>query len=56
MSNYQSTANTASSTYLNKEYYDKQVLETAKTKLVHATFGQKRSIPRNAGKRVEFRR
>ena len=56
MSNYNSTGNTASATYLNKEFYDKQVLETAKTKLVHATFGQKRSIPKNSGKRVEFRR
>lgn len=42
--------------FYNKEFYDKQLLETAKTKLVHAKFGQKRSIPRNAGKRVEFRR
>lgn len=42
--------------YFSKDFYDKQLLETAKTKLVHAKFGQKRSIPRNAGKRVEFRR
>ena len=56
MSNYNSTLNTASTTYLNKEFYDRQLLETAKTKLVHAEFGQKRSIPKNSGKRVEFRR
>lgn len=56
MSNFNSTINTASSTYTNKEFFDKQLLVTAKTKLVHAKFGQKRSIPRNSGKRVEFRR
>ena len=37
-------------------YYDRQLLESAKTKLVHAEFGQKRSIPRNNGKVVNFRR
>ena len=56
MSNFNSTLNTASTTYLNKAFYDRQLLETAKTKLVHAEFGQKRSVPRNSGKRVEFRR
>ena len=48
-----STANTA---YFNKTFYDRKLLETAKTRLVHANFGQKRSIPRNNGKRVEFRK
>lgn len=43
-------------TYLNKEFYDKNLLEMAKTKFVHANFGQKRNIPRNGGKKVEFRR
>ncbi len=63
MSNTQTTINTAatlpgggSSTYLNKSFYDKKLLETARTRLVFASFGQKRSIPRNMGKRVEFRR
>lgn len=56
MSNPQTTINTQNNTYLNKQFYDRQLLETAKTKLVHAEFGQKRSIPRNSGKRVEFRR
>lgn len=63
MSNTQTTINTAaalpgggSQTYLNKNFYDKKLLETARTKLVFAKFGQKRSIPRNNGKRVEFRR
>lgn len=63
MSNTQTTINTAatlpgggSATYLNKNFYDKKLLETARTRLVFANFGQKRSIPRNMGKRVEFRR
>lgn len=50
------TISTASTTHLNKEFYDKKLLETAKTKLVYALFGQKRSIPKNGGKSVEFRR
>lgn len=56
MSNTQTTINTLGSTYLNKDFYDKKLLETARTRLVFAKFGQKRSIPRNSGKRVEFRR
>lgn len=43
-------------TYLNKEFYDRNLLEMAKTKFVHAKFGQKRNIPRAGGKTVEFRR
>ena len=43
-------------TYLNKEFYDRNLLEMAKTKFVHAKFGQKRNIPRGNGKKVEFRR
>ena len=46
----------APATYLNKEYYDKQLLETTKTRLVHAMFGQKKNIPSNRGKRVEWRK
>ena len=56
MSNSNTTVNTASTTYSNKTFYDKALLEIAKTRLVHANYGQKRSIPRNSGKRVEFRR
>lgn len=52
----QTTLSTIGNSGLNKTYYDRKLLETAKTRLVHATFGQKRSIPRNNGKRVEFRR
>jgi N4-gp56 family major capsid protein len=43
-------------TYLMKDFYDRKLLETAKTRFVYASFGQKRSIPRNSGKTVEFRR
>jgi N4-gp56 family major capsid protein len=56
MSNINTTVNTAASTYTNKEFYDRNLLEIARTRLVHAGYGQKRSIPRNSGKRVEFRR
>lgn len=56
MSNSNTTVNTASTTYSNKTFYDRALLEIAKTRLVHASYGQKRSIPRNSGKRVEFRR
>jgi N4-gp56 family major capsid protein len=50
------TLNTAANAYFNKQFYDKKLLETAKTRLIHASFGQKRSIPRHGGKRVEFRK
>ena len=56
MSNSNTTINTANTTYSNKTFYDRALLEIAKTRLVHASYGQKRSIPRNSGKRVEFRR
>ena len=56
MSNSNTTVNTASTTFSNKTFYDRTLLEIAKTRLVHASYGQKRSIPRNSGKRVEFRR
>ena len=50
------TVSTASTAYFNKTFYDRKLLDTAKTRFVHANFGQKRSIPRNNGKRVEFRK
>jgi len=50
------TVSTASTAAFNKQFYDKKLIETAKTRLVHASFGQKRSIPRHNGKRVEFRK
>ncbi|MCR5809084.1 MAG: N4-gp56 family major capsid protein [Clostridiales bacterium] len=37
-------------------FYDRQLLESAKTRFVHAEFGQKRPIPRNNGNKVNFRR
>lgn len=37
-------------------FYDRQLLESAKTRFVHAEFGQKRPIPRNNGSHVNFRR
>lgn len=56
MSYTNTTANTVTGTDLNKTYYDRQLLESAKTRFVHASFGQTRPIPKNNGKRVEFRR
>ena len=50
------TNTTAANAYFNKTFYDRKLLDTAKTRFVHANFGQKRSIPRNNGKRVEFRK
>jgi len=38
------------------KYYDRQLLESAKTRFVHAEYGQKRPIPRNNGSHVNFRR
>lgn len=46
----------APNTYLNKTYYDRNLLENAKTKFCHAEYGQRRNIPKNNGKTVEFRR
>lgn len=37
-------------------YYDRKLLEWAKTRLVYANYGQKRSIPKNNGKIVQFRK
>ncbi|MBQ5587131.1 MAG: N4-gp56 family major capsid protein [Selenomonadales bacterium] len=50
------TVSTQGTTYLNKTFYDRNLLENAKTQLVHAQFGQKRSIPKGSGKKVEFRK
>ena len=46
----------ATNTYLNKTHYDRKLLYFARTKFVHAKYGQKRHIPLNGGKTVEFRR
>ncbi len=39
-----------------KTYYSDYLIDNAEPALVHAQFGQKRPIPRNGGKSVEFRR
>ena len=55
--NTQTTINTQPTTaYFNKTYYDKKLLENAKTQFCYANYGQKRNIPRGGGKTVEFRR
>ena len=40
----------------NKTFYDKALIEEASPELVHAQFGQKRPIPKNGGKTIEFRK
>lgn len=50
------TTSTASSTYLNKTFYQRQLLELAKTILVHQQFGTKKTIPAHSGKTTEFRK
>ncbi len=39
-----------------KTFYDKVLLEEAGPKLVHEQFGQKKPIPKNGGKTIEFRK
>ena len=50
------TISTSANTFFNKTFYDRKLLDAARTRFVHANFGQKRSIPKNSGKRVEFRK
>ena len=38
-----------------KTYYSDYLIDLAQPKLVHAQFGQKAPIPKNGGKRIEFR-
>ena len=40
----------------NKTFYDRALIEEAQPNLIHGQFGQKRPIPRNGGKRIQFRR
>ncbi len=54
--NINTTITAASGTKFPSKYYDRQLLESAKTRFVHAEFGQKRPIPRSNGKYVNFRR
>lgn len=37
-------------------YYDRRLLENMKPKLVHMEYGQKRPIPKNGGKTIQFRK
>lgn len=39
-----------------KTFYDDELIENARPELVHDQFGQKRPIPKNGGKIVEFRK
>jgi N4-gp56 family major capsid protein len=39
----------------NKTHYDMTLIDEANPQLVHDQFGQKRPIPKNGGKRIEFR-
>ena len=38
-----------------KTYYDMRLIDYAQAQLVHDQFGQKRPIPKNSGKQIEFR-
>lgn len=40
----------------NKTYYDKMLISEAQARLVHDQFAQKRDIPKNGGKTIEFRK
>lgn len=39
-----------------KTYYDKNLIREAQAQLIHDQFAQKRPIPRNGGKKIEFRK
>lgn len=39
-----------------KTFYDKSLIHFAKPKLVHAQFGQKKDIPKNNGRTIQFRK
>ena len=39
-----------------KTFYDKVIIKNAVPNLVHDQFGQKKPIPKNSGKTIEFRR
>ena len=40
----------------NKTFYDMTLIEEASPNLIHDQFGQKRPIPKNGGKKIEFRK
>jgi N4-gp56 family major capsid protein len=52
--NVQTTGTSALSAEM-KTFYDMTLIDLAEPELVHAQFGQKRPIPKNGGKIIEFR-
>ncbi len=40
----------------NKVFYDRTLIRLAKPALIHGQFGQKRNVPKNGGKQIEFRK
>ena len=62
MFNLQMFANTVQTTLLTglsaemKTFYDMTLIDEAQAALVHDQFGQKRPIPKNGGKTIEFRK
>ena len=40
----------------NKTFYDMTLIDEAQANLIHDQFGQKRPIPKNGGKKIEFRK
>lgn len=40
----------------NKTYYDRNLIQEAQAELIHDQFAQKRPIPKNGGKKIEFRK
>lgn len=53
--NVQTTASEGISTSM-QTYYNKRLIQNMKPKLVHQRFGQKKQIPKNGGKVVQFRK
>ncbi len=54
--NTNTTGSTAGATGLNKSFFDRDLLNYAKTKFVYANYGMKKPIPKNNGKKIEMRR
>lgn len=50
------TTGTASLSAEMKDFYSKDLIELASPNLIHAQFGAKKPLPKNGGKRVEWRR
>lgn len=56
MSPEMNTTNSSGMSAEMKTYYDMELLRNAKPNLVHDQFAQKRNIPKNGGKTIEFRK